>query len=97
MFLLTLHRQILPQIVALMGPKMRRWCVERIPMKSVQEAVKIIDVMDQTSREIFEDRKAALREGKYELSEEKAGKDIITNLCERCELNFLDYSVDQCP
>ena len=65
------------QILIRLGPTwFRRWVVDHLPFKQVQDLKHVVDVLYATSTQIIEDKKAALENG--ELS---VGKDIISILC----------------
>ena len=65
------------QILTRLGPTwFRRWVVDHLPFKQVQDLKHVVDVLYDTSTQIIEDKKAALEKG--ELS---VGKDIISILC----------------
>ncbi|EAU84602.2 hypothetical protein CC1G_00121 [Coprinopsis cinerea okayama7 len=53
---------VLPKFDGIGSPRFRRWVVERIPSKNIQKLVNMVDVMHNTSLEIYEKKKAALAE-----------------------------------
>ena len=72
-----------PSLSRIGTPKFRRSVVELIPWKAVQDFIKIVDVMYNTSVGIFESKKKALAEGDEALATQiSQGKDIMSILCE---------------
>lgn len=68
-------RQASPLLTKLGPTWFRRWLVERIPFKQVQDLKHVVDVLYDTSARIIEDKKAALEKGEIAV-----GKDIISIL-----------------
>lgn len=66
-----------------LGPKwLRRWLLERVPNKRVRRLKEIVDIMDENTRKVFFDKKAALEAGDEAVKEQVAnGKDIMSILC----------------
>ncbi|TFK34561.1 cytochrome P450 [Crucibulum laeve] len=63
------------------SPRFQRWIVNIVPWKTVHELRDVIDVLHNTSTEIFESKKRALEEGDEALSNQVAqGKDIMSIL-----------------
>ncbi len=80
---LALLREFIPYIVKLGSPAFLRKLAEWTPLKSIQDAVKIIDIMDVTSRDIYKKKKEALAQGDVEaIKQVGQGKDIMSILCE---------------
>lgn len=64
-------------------PKFRRWIVDTVPYKNLHAARDIVDVIYNTSVEIFEAKKAALDGGDAALAKQVGhGKDIMSILSE---------------
>ena len=63
--------------------------MEFVPSKLLQQAREIVDTMDRTSKEIFEEKKKALRKGEDAVVKQVGmGKDIMSVLCELCCLGL---------
>ncbi|KAJ3490087.1 hypothetical protein NLI96_g1671 [Meripilus lineatus] len=78
MFLIV---RLLPFVVNIGPASVRRWIVERLPLKNVQAARKLSDLMDKTSREILASKRKALVEGDEAVHRQVgAGKDIMSVL-----------------
>ena len=81
LFSVSIALEFLPWIPKLGTPGMRRFLVERVPLKGVQNVVYTADVMDQTSQEIYRSKKQALQDGdeavRCQIGE---GKDIMSVL-----------------
>ncbi|KAK7684461.1 hypothetical protein QCA50_012408 [Cerrena zonata] len=77
----TLERMTLPFLVKL-GPKwFRRWLLEWVPHQRAQRLKEISDIMDENTRKIFFDKKAALEAGDEAVKEQVAnGKDVMSIL-----------------
>ncbi|KIJ63129.1 hypothetical protein HYDPIDRAFT_113701 [Hydnomerulius pinastri MD-312] len=74
-------RQFLPYLVKLGPASFRRFVVNNLPWKDVQEIRRIVDVMDKTSIEVFEAKKKALAEGDEAVMQQVGqGKDIMSIL-----------------
>ena len=64
--------------------------VELIPWKAVQDFIGIVDVIHNTSVDIFESKKKALAEGDEALERQIAkGKDLMSILCEFLTFEFV--------
>ncbi|KAJ6558799.1 cytochrome P450 [Mycena vulgaris] len=70
-------RFILPWGVHVGTPRFRRAVVDWVPWKAVHEFRDILDVMDRTTRQIFEEKKRVILNGGGGSSEKDVGKDII--------------------
>lgn len=66
------------------GPKsFKRWIVDTLPWKTLHDVRDIVDLLDNTSIEIYESKKAALEKGDKALEEQiSQGKDIMSILSE---------------
>ena len=83
LFQLSILRQFLPQLNSIGTAKFQRWVVDRLPLKRVQRLKEIVDVMDRTSTEVFEQKKKALQAGDEAVTKQVGeGKDIMSILCE---------------
>ncbi len=70
-------------------PKFRRWIVDRVPHKNLHTVRDIVDVIYNTSVEIFEGKKKALEDGDEALASQVGrGKDIMSILSEHRELLY---------
>jgi hypothetical protein len=85
---MLIHRTyLLPTLINFGPPKFRRFLVDIVPWRSLQKLRDIIDVMHDTSVEIFEAKKKALREGDEAVSKQfGGGKDILSILSKRGHL-----------
>lgn len=81
MFTLHTFLQYLPTLVKLGPPRFRRFLVDLLPFKNVRKLRDIIDIMHETSVEIFESKKRALQEDDEAVMRQMArGQDIISIL-----------------
>jgi hypothetical protein len=72
-------RPFVPFLVKLGPASFRRFLVEHIPWQKLQALRGIIDVMDSTSREIFNAKKHAIERGEGSLLDQVGrGKDIMS-------------------
>ncbi|KAI5121363.1 hypothetical protein M0805_000671 [Coniferiporia weirii] len=80
-FNLLLHRQFLPWLVDIGSPAFRRKVLEYIPSGLIKEMTKIVDTMDDQSRQIFMKKKKALEDGDEAVQRQVGkGKDIMSVL-----------------
>ncbi|EIM84951.1 cytochrome P450 [Stereum hirsutum FP-91666 SS1] len=78
---LQLLRQLVPWFHDVGPPSVRRWIAKNIPIKRLNRAVRLTDVMDEMSREILDSKKAALKEGDDAIMHQVGeGKDILSIL-----------------
>ncbi len=78
---LLVLRELSPYIIKFGSPAFRRKLAEWIPLQSFQDAIRIIDIMDATSRDIYVKKKEALAQGDAEvLKQVGQGKDIMSVL-----------------
>ncbi|KAF9238637.1 cytochrome P450 [Melanogaster broomeanus] len=78
---LAAARQLLPYAVKIGPPKFRRYIAEIIPSKDLHELLRVVDIMDKTSIDIFEAKKKALLMGdEAVLKQVGRGKDIMSIL-----------------
>ena len=62
-------------------PKFRRFVMDFLPWKSLHDLRDIVDIIDNTSVEIFEGKKKALEEGDETVTQQIGqGKDIMSIL-----------------
>ncbi|RPD55983.1 cytochrome P450 [Lentinus tigrinus ALCF2SS1-6] len=73
--LMVAMRQTSPTLTKLGPTWFRRWMVDHLPSKQVQDLKHVVDVLYDTSTQIIEDKKAALEKGELDV-----GKDIISIL-----------------
>ena len=72
---------LLPTLIKLGPPKFRRFIVDLMPFKNVRKLRDLVDIMHNTSVEIFESKKRALLEGDEAVRNQIGrGKDIISIL-----------------
>ena len=72
---------ISPTLRRLGSPRFQRWLAERWPNPHVKKALHVIDVLEETSRQIYLDKKAALQNGDEKVTHQvKEGKDIMSRL-----------------
>ncbi|KAF9557442.1 cytochrome P450 [Agrocybe pediades] len=72
---------ILPYITNIGTPKFRRWIVDHFPSKGVKKMRDIVDVLHETSVEIYESKLTAIKKGDEALAAQIGkGKDIISIL-----------------
>lgn len=82
---MLIHRTyLLPTLVKIGTPRLRRLMVDVLPWKSLRKLRDIIDIMHNTSTEIFDAKKKALEEGNEAVSKQVGrGKDILSILSAR--------------
>ncbi|KAI0720771.1 cytochrome P450 [Cerioporus squamosus] len=73
--LMVATRQASPLLTKLGPTWFRRWLVDHLPFKQVQDLKSVVDVLYDTSARIIEDKKAALEKGELAV-----GRDIISIL-----------------
>lgn len=73
---------LVPHLSKIGTPKFRRSVVELIPWKAVQDFIEVVDVIYNSSMEIFESKKKALAGGDDASGRMAQGKDIMSILCE---------------
>ncbi|PIL23231.1 cytochrome P450 [Ganoderma sinense ZZ0214-1] len=77
----ALLRRLLPYVVDLGTPGLRRWVLDRFPYKPAQELKSIVDIMHDRSIEIYRAKKAALEAGDDTVAQQVGeGKDIMSIL-----------------
>lgn len=82
-FTLMLARQTLPFFVKFGTPGFRRAVLTSLPFQATKTIVSVSDIMDETSREIFQGKKDALAKGDEAMKNEVGkGKDIMSVLSE---------------
>jgi cytochrome P450 len=78
---LSVHMQLLPLLVKITPTNFRSWLAKIAPSKRVQKIRDIVNIMDQTSVEVFKAKKVALQQDDDGLSKDFGkGKDIMTIL-----------------
>ncbi|KAH7913645.1 cytochrome P450 [Hygrophoropsis aurantiaca] len=81
LFKLIIPRQFLYLLVKIGPANFRKWIVKITPWKALQEINNIVEIMDQTSKEVFRSKKAALEKGDDAVLQQVGqGKDIISIL-----------------
>ncbi|KAH7907756.1 cytochrome P450 [Hygrophoropsis aurantiaca] len=77
----TITRQFVHLVVKIGPASFRKWLVKVTPWKTLHELDDIVDIMDRTSTEVFESKKAALEKGdEAVLQQVGQGKDIMSIL-----------------
>lgn len=80
-FGLFLPRQFLPWIVKMGPASLRRKIGKLIPWKDLHRIFDLVDIMDATSREIYDQKKEALAKGDDAVLQQVGmGKDIMSIL-----------------
>ncbi|KAF7970683.1 hypothetical protein HWV62_23282 [Athelia sp. TMB] len=80
-FKLNIYRRMLPFLVKLGPPSLRRFFCQMIPSADVQKLREVVDIMWDTSVRIVDDKKAALEKGDEAVMEQVGrGKDIMSIL-----------------
>lgn len=78
---LELLLNLLPYVSGFATPAIRGWIIRMVPSKNIQTLIKAIDIMDETSKEVFNHKKMALKKGDeavvHQIGE---GNDIISIL-----------------
>lgn len=74
---------VLPYLSNIGTAAFRRWVIRLIPSKSIQALVEAADIMDESSKKIFDEKKTALKRGDdavvHQIGE---GRDILSILSE---------------
>jgi hypothetical protein len=82
---LTPFRMLSPKLKKLGTPAFQRWLAERWPNPHVKKAIHVIDTLEKTSRQIFQQKKIALEDGDEAVMHQIGeGKDIMSRLCKFC-------------
>jgi len=72
---------LLPTLIKIGSPRFRRFVVDVLPWKSLHELRDLSDVLYETSMEILESKKAALKAGDEAIKQQVGeGKDILSIL-----------------
>ncbi|KAG2344709.1 cytochrome P450 [Suillus weaverae] len=80
-FKVSVARKFLPFLISVCSPSFRRFVVNFFLWKALKEICGIVDVMDETSMKVFEEKKRALSNGDDAvLHQVGEGKDIISIL-----------------
>ncbi|KAF9236337.1 cytochrome P450 [Melanogaster broomeanus] len=92
---LAIFRQLLPYAVKIGSPKFRRYIAEIIPSKELHDILRMVDIMDKSSIDIFEAKKKALFMGdEAVLQQVGRGKDIMSILL---KANMAAFEEDRLP
>jgi hypothetical protein len=77
----SVARKFLPFLINIGPPYFRRFIVKILPWKALKEICSIVDIMDETSMKVFEEKKRALSKGDNTvLHQVGEGKDIMSIL-----------------
>jgi hypothetical protein len=78
---LIIYREFFPHLVRVSSGRFRRFLVDHAPSQNFRKLRDIVDIMDRTSKSVFEAKKAALSQGD-EVVTQKVGidKDIMSVL-----------------
>jgi hypothetical protein len=80
--MISIRTYFLSTLVKLGPPRFRRFLVDLLPFKNARRLRDIIDILDNTAKEILEVKKRAIQEGDDAIAEQVGhGKDIISVLC----------------
>ncbi|KAJ7488873.1 cytochrome P450 [Mycena latifolia] len=72
---------LVPFVMKIGTPAFRRWVLDRLPSKALHRVRDMIDLMDNTARDILAGKKAALLRGDFESQEQmETGTDILSIL-----------------
>jgi hypothetical protein len=86
------NQYIFPFSAKFKHPQLKRWIVERIPIKRVQDVKTAVDMMYKTSVEIIEVKKRGLEsEDPQVISETLNRKDIISILSRSFIVRYCGY------
>ena len=78
-----LPRLLLPYFVMIGSPAFRRFVFELLPFNATKTLARIVDIMDSTSKQIFQKKKDALAQGDEAVKNQIGkGKDIMSVLSE---------------
>ncbi|PPQ69083.1 hypothetical protein CVT26_003558 [Gymnopilus dilepis] len=79
--MMLLNKLVMPKLSKIGTPAFRRWVVEHIPSKEVQNIRAIVDTLHRTAVGIFESKKNAVEAGEAALEAQTGkGKDLISIL-----------------
>jgi cytochrome P450 len=89
----SVARKFLPFLINIGPPYFRRFIVKILPWKALKEICSIVDIMDETSMKVFEEKKRALSKGDNTvLHQVGEGKDIMSILLRA----NMDASAEDC-
>jgi cytochrome P450 len=92
---LFVPRQILPYVAKIGSPNLHRYIAETVPWKELHNVLDMVDIMDETSTEIFEAKKKALLMGDEAMLQQVGrGKDIMSVLL---KANMVASEEDRLP
>lgn len=70
-----------PYVLNIGTPALRRWVLDMIPSKSLHRVRDMVDLMDNTAKEILKGKKASLESGDFKSQENmESGTDILSIL-----------------
>ncbi|KZT01991.1 cytochrome P450 [Laetiporus sulphureus 93-53] len=74
-------RQLIPRLVKIGSPSLRRRIIERIPNQHLKKLLDIVDTMDRKAREILQAKESAMQKGEAIVSQQVGkGKDLMSML-----------------
>lgn len=86
----SVARKFLPYLINVGTPNLRRFIVRIFPWKALKEICGIVDIMDEASMKVFEEKKRALSEGDDAvLHQVGEGKDIMSILRAFMNVSFV--------
>lgn len=81
---MPLTRRLSHLAIKVGSPAFRRFVLKLLPFPDLQKLREIVDLMDKTSVDIFQSKKAAIEKGEEAvLAQIGRGKDIMSILCEQ--------------
>ncbi|KAB5592715.1 Cytochrome P450 family protein [Ceratobasidium theobromae] len=85
---------ILPYIYRIGTSSFRRWVMQHIPSRIVQQLLRAVDIQNQMAREVLQARQALLSSGVDLSSEAGRGRDIMTLLMKANEAEGSEFHID---
>ncbi|KAG5637254.1 hypothetical protein H0H81_005254 [Sphagnurus paluster] len=80
LFSFVILREFIPTFVKIGTPKFWRWVVDMLPSKSLHKLRDMVDIMENTSNKILDNKNKALEEGGAIMDQIGQGKDIMSIL-----------------
>lgn len=93
---ISIIQQCIPYAIRLGPAWFRESCLKLIPSSNLQKVKRIVDIMHNTSVEIFTAKKMALSEGDEAVMKQVGeGKDIMSVLCTCSLLSLARFAADE--